>query len=318
VIADGELFAVYFSDRWQIGDAWTAELGWRWDKQGYTDTPNERQISPRFSVLHDLGERTDLRFGFGRYFQSQGIHELQVEDGVTQFATAQRTDQAVLGVQHRFSDHYSVRAEAYFRALRQLRPRFENVFDPLAVIPELEPYRVRIAPERGFARGVEVSVAYTGADELSWWASYVLSRVEDRIAGVDVLRSWDQRHAMQFGAAWDGGRWDLAAALNVHSGWPTTGVTLEGSSLAPVAVIGTRNALRLGSFASLDLRASRTAPLRVGSLDFFVEISNATDRANPCCGDFDLEEDSTGNLLLERDTEHWLPRLGSVGVVWKF
>ena len=318
VTADGELFAIYLSDRWEIGDAWTAELGWRWDKQGYTDTPNERQFSPRFSLLHEVGERTDLRFGFGRYFQSQGIHELQVEDGVTKFATAQRADQAVLGVQHRFSDRYSVRAEAYFRALRQLRPRFENAFDPLAVIPELEPDRVRIAPERAFARGLEVSVVYTGADELGWWASYVLSRVEDRIAGVDVPRSWDQRHAAQVGAAWDGGRWNFAGALNVHSGWPTTGLTFDGTDAAPAVIIGARNALRLDAFASLDLRASRTLPLRVGSLDFFIEISNVTNRANPCCGDFDLEEHSAGHVFLEQDTDDWLPRLGSVGVLWKF
>ena len=38
--------------------ATTAELGLRWDKHGYTDTPNERQLSPRLSVRHELTRGT--------------------------------------------------------------------------------------------------------------------------------------------------------------------------------------------------------------------------------------------------------------------
>jgi hypothetical protein len=317
VAPDGNQLAIYFSDRWEIGP-WTADLGWRWDKQGYTDTPNERQFSPRFSVLRPVGERTDLRIGLGRYFQSQGIHELQVEDGVTEFFTVQRADQAVIGLHHLFGDRYSARFEAYWKSLRQLRPRFENAFDPLAIIPELEPDRVRIAPERAFARGLEVSLAYDGPNALSWWASYVLSRVEDRIAGRDVPRSWDQRHAAKFGVAREAARWDFVATLSLHSGWPTTGLAFDQTNPQSPAILGERNSLRLGGFANLDTRASRTLPLRVGSLELFVELSNATARANPCCVDFDLEEDGSGDLLLEQSTEHWLPRLMSVGVLWKF
>lgn len=315
---DGDLLALYFSDRWEIGP-WAADLGWRWDEQRYMYNSNEQQFSPRFSVLRDFGERTELRLGLGRYFQSQGIHELQVEDGVTEFSTAQRSDQAVIGLHHRFGGRYSARVEAYWKSLRRLRPRFENVFDPLAVIPELERDRVRIAPERAFARGLEVSVAYDGPRELQWWASYVLARVEDRIGGADVPRSWDQRHAAQFGLARDTARWDFVAALNVHSGWPTTALVFDQADpAAPAAIIGQRNALRLGGFASLDVRASRTLPLRVGALDLFFEVSNATGRANPCCVDFDLEEGPLGRPFLERSTENWLPRLLSLGVLWKF
>jgi hypothetical protein len=93
--------------------------------------------------------------------------------------------------------------------------------------------------------------------------------------------------------------------LAYHSGWPTTGLTLERSPAGETTtVIGRRNALRLGSFASLDLRASREVLLRVGSLDVFVEISNATNRENPCCVDFDLDEAPTGELLEEETDMH--------------
>ena len=319
VTTTGEQIAVYASDRWQIGDAWLVELGWRWDGQDYADTPSDSQGSPRFGAVRQIGDRTQLRFGIGRYFQSQGIHELQVEDGVTQFGRALRADQAVIGLQHAFGERYSARVELYAKEYEQLRPRFENAFDPLALIPEIEPDRVRVAPESAVARGIELSLAYSGSGPFSWWASYVLARVEDRIDGDGVPRSWDQRHALQFGVAWDAADWSFVAALNAHSGWPTTSLTVDASdAAAPIAIVGERNAERLGSFATLDVRASRTVPLRVGSLDMFFEISNATSRENPCCLEFDLEDDAFGNLVLEQETDHWLPRLASVGVLWKF
>jgi hypothetical protein len=49
----------------------------------------------------------------------------------------------------------------------------------------------------------------------------------------------------------------------------------------------------------------------------FVEVSNATNRANPCCVDFELEEASTGELLAQ-ETEAWLPRVATFGVLWQF
>jgi outer membrane receptor protein involved in Fe transport len=202
--------------------------------------------------------------------------------------------------------------------LQRLRPRFENLFDPLAILPELEPDRARIAPDKAAARGVELSITYAAPQGLRWWASYVRARASDVVDGETVPRSWDQRDAAQLGLGYDSGNWDLGAVLGLHSGWPTTTLTLqEAPSGEMTAVIGRRNALRLGSFASLDLRASRRVPLRVGALDVFLEVSNATNRHNPCCGDFDLEEGDHG-VFLEHDTETWLPRLATFGILWQF
>lgn len=315
---DGEIVGAYVADRWQIGDATTAELGLRWDRYDYSGDANERHSSPRLSLRHELTSRTALRWSLGRYFQAQGIHELQVEDGVAAFQRAQRADQAVMSVEHRLGDRYLLRAEVYGKNLRRLRPRFENLFDPLAILPELEPDRVRVAPDSATARGLELSVAYAEPDGLRWWASYVRARATDVVAGEVVPRSWDQPHAVQLGAARESGRWELGGVLSYHSGWPNTGLTLGPSSSGGLsAVVGRRNAQRLGSYASLDLRASRPVPLRVGSLDVFVEVSNATNRDNPCCGDFDLEIDENG-VFLEQDTDTWLPRLATFGILWQF
>jgi hypothetical protein len=296
----------------------TAELGLRWDRYGYSDLPTERHASPRLSVRHELDSRTALRWSAGRYFQPEGVHELQIEDGVTTFFPAQRADQVVIGVERRLGEDYLLRAEVYRKSLERLRPRFENLFDPLAIVPELEADRARIAPERASARGLEVSITRTDPDGVRWWASFVRARASDVVNGETVPRSWDQRYAAQFGAEHDSGNWALGAVLGLHSGWPTTGLTLEESASGELrAVVGRRNSLRLGGFASLDLRARRRVPLRVGALDVFVEVSNAANRDNPCCGDFDLEERDDG-VFLEEETDAWLPRLATFGVLWQF
>jgi outer membrane receptor protein involved in Fe transport len=318
VSPSADFSGAYIADRWQITGATTAELGLRFDRYSY-DGSGERHVSPRVSVRHEVAEGTALRWSLGRYFQPQGLHELQVEDGVTKFYPAQRADHAVIGIEQRFGERYLLRAEVYRKSLNRLRPRYENLFDPLAIVPELEPDRTRVAPDEAAARGLELSVVYAEPERgLHWWASYVRARATDVVDRESVRRSWDQRHAAQVGIGRESARWDLSAALGYHSGWPTTGLMLEQSPAGEtIAVIGSRNALQLGSFASLDLRASRELTLRVGSLDVFVEVSNATNRENPCCVDFDLDEDASGEFL-EQETDLWLPRLATFGVLWQF
>jgi hypothetical protein len=49
-----------------------------------------------------------------------------------------------------------LRIEGYRKNYRRLSPRFENLFDPLVLLPELEPDRVRLDPSRARSEGIEV------------------------------------------------------------------------------------------------------------------------------------------------------------------
>jgi hypothetical protein len=195
-----------------------------------------------------------------------------------------------------------------------VRPRFENLYDPLGIMPELQADRVRLDPMRARAQGFELSVD-RARGAWNWWASYTLSKVTDRIGGRDEPRSWDQRHAFQGGVGWRDERWNFSAAASVHSGWPTTGLEL---GMNGDAVPGPRNALHLPTFASVDLRLSRTFDVRRGSLMAFVEISNAFNRRNICCVDWDIEEDDDGNPVLESSLDYWMPLLPAIGILWEF
>ncbi len=316
----GDALAAYLADRWQTGDNTALELGLRWDKQSYTDAGNNEQLSPRISLLHSWSKRTDLRFSVGRYYQSQAVNELQIEDAITRFSPAQRADQFIASIQHQLNSKYSIRAEAYYKRLGHLRRRFENLLDPLAIMPELKPDRIAIIPESARATGLELSLAFENDKGLSWWASYTLAKVEDRLLGAYVPRSWDQRHALQAGVLWHNEHWDLSMVLNGHSGWPKTGVLVAADSDIddPELTFASRNRERFAPFASLDLRVARRVPVKFGEMSWFFELSNATNRRNACCTDFELDEEAGPSpQLLQRD-EYWFPLLPAIGVLWEF
>lgn len=310
----GGSYSMYISDRWHVSDRSILEWGLRWDDQTYTDLGSDSQVSPRFSFMTRPWDNTELRFSVGRYFQSQPIQSLQVEDGISEFWPAQRADQIIAGVRYLTPNDTSIRAEVFVKEIRKLRPRFENLFDPLGVVPELQADRVRLDPSLAQARGFELSAdRTTGA--WNWWGAYTWSKVTDQIDGRNEPRSWDQRHAVQAGFSWHDEKWNFSAAASIHSGWPTTDLTLDDDG---IAMPGPRNAQRVPTFAGLDLRLSRTFDVRRGKLLAFVEVSNALNRRNVCCVDWDVDEDDDGNPILEQSLDYWMPLLPAIGILWEF
>jgi hypothetical protein len=314
----GASYAAYISDRWKLSARAMVEWGLRWDDQTYTELDSDAQLSPRISLMYRTSERTELRFSAGRYQQSQPIQSLQIEDGITRYSPAQRADHVIAGLQYLTSGDIAVRVEAFYKDIHRVRPRYENLYDPLGIIPELQADRVRIAPTRAAARGIEVSADRNTA-AWTWWASYTWSKVTDRIDGRDELRSWDQRHAVQAGIAWHSERWGFSLAAGAHSGWPTTslqlvevGVDGDGKPIYE-AIPGPRNGEQLPGFASVDMRLSRTFDVRRGRLLVFFEVSNLLNRRNVCCIDWDLGDDG-----LESSADYWTPLLPAIGVLWEF
>jgi outer membrane receptor protein involved in Fe transport len=319
----GGSFALYVSDRWRITPKTTVEWGLRWDDQAYTDLNSDAQFSPRLNFLYALNNKTELRLTWGRYHQSQRIEELQIEDDVTRFWPAQRSDHIIVGMRRLFEGNYSLRIEAFHKDMSRVRPRFENLFDPLGIIPEFQPDRIAIVPQNAESTGLEISIDRS-TGPWDWWASYTLAMTADRIDGQDVARSWDQRHAFQGGLTWSSEQWSVSLAGSVHSGWPTTDLELVEDGTEPngdpvyVAIPGPRNALSNDTFASIDFRVSKSFDLKRGSLLAFVEVSNVFNRKNICCRDWDITDDDAGNIELEHSYDYWLPLLPAIGVLWEF
>jgi len=79
------------------------------------------------------------------------------------------------------------------------------------------------------------------------------------------------------------------------------------------AIPGPRNAERLPTFSSVDVRLSRSFDVPRGRLLAFIEVSNVFNRRNVCCLDWDLDDSG-----LEYSLDYWMPLLPAVGILWEF
>lgn len=312
--------SAYWDTRVKLNARWTAQLGLRFDTQTYDSTGDGEQWSPRVGLLYSPSQGTELRVSWGRFFQSQGINELQVEDGVDHFHPAQHADHTIMSVSHAFESGIDLRVEGYRKDYRRLNPRFENLLDPLVLLPETEPDRVMIAPDSARSEGIELMFQLRPHGAWSGWLSYTWARARDRIDGSYVARSWDQTHAVNLGIVWAKGPWSVTVADTYHSGWPTTAFDVvpdAGGALSQVR-IGPRNAERLGDYNSFDLRIARTFVLGRGALDVYVEASNLFSQLNPCCVSYSTMQAPDGSLQLNKYIDHWLPLVPSAGILWRY
>ncbi|HXI13341.1 MAG TPA: TonB-dependent receptor [Thermoanaerobaculia bacterium] len=319
LVLSGSDIAAYVADRIRLTDRVIVEAGIRLDKQSYT--PDDGHVSPRLNVLFLHSDRTVLRAALGRFFQPQALDELQVEDGVTRFFPAQRSDHLLVGVDQQLRGGFTIRLEAYQKALSDLRPRFENLFDRLTIFPELRPDRTRVSPSSGKSRGVELLIRHGSGGPLSGWMSYTRSSVTDRVDGVDTPRSWDQRDAIGFSANYRRGeRWNFNLAGLYHSGFPTTRVVGTFINRKLGAVVGPMNAARFPAYHRVDLRVSRHLATSVGGFGFFVELFNVLNQENVTRVDgYDFTIDqSTGVVVSEAREMSVVGILPSFGVTYQF
>ncbi|HLF11951.1 MAG TPA: TonB-dependent receptor, partial [Gammaproteobacteria bacterium] len=313
----GHQYALYGSIRFSPTPRLTTDFGLRWDEQTL-DPTHGGSLGPRIGLRYRLADATYLRASWGRFHQSQSINELQVSDGIRHFWPPQSSDHTVIGLQHDFPGGINLRVEAYDKQLRRLRPRYENLLNPLTLLPELAPDRFEIAPSSANARGIELLISQSSPNQVGWWAGYSWSRARDRIAGEEVLRSWDQTHAVSGGASWETPKWNVGFALTYRSGWPTTPVAFDATGSIPLVVTGQRNSGRVDFYRSADLRVARTFAVQHGRLSAFLELSNAFGRSNRCCLEYQVEVDETDEPILELSSINYLPLIPSIGFVWNF
>ena len=309
---------IYGSVRFRPTAWMTLETGMRWDFQNYASDGLSEQFSPRMSAKFNLGVDTDLRVSAGRFYQPEGIHELLVTDGLESFQKVQFADHYILGLDHRFGDSgWDIRMEAFYKRIKDPKRRFENLFNPLVLLPEIATDRVEIAPTRAYAKGFETTIRYNPNADLNVWLSYTRSTAEDYLENRWQPRSWDQQHTAAGGAIWNIGAWSISAAMIWHAGWRTTELPDTVPSLDPLKL--RRNGKSLSPYFSLDARVSRTWTWSNQSLTLFVEITNLTGRKNIGAVEYSMEEDEdNGGYLVEREDVNLLPLVPSIGIQWKF
>lgn len=316
--ADGNAAGAFVAARYALAANFAVEPGVRFD---HATAADDRDWSPRLNAAWQLAPRTTLRAAWGRYVQSQGVHELAVQFGDDRYHPSEKAEHRVLGLEQLLPHGVNLRVEAYQRLTRDPRPQWFNRYDTYNIFPEAQPDRILLAPVRAEARGIEF-IARRRGRVFDWSTSYALARATQDLNTGTIPTARDQRHALYADITYRlGERWRFGAAWQYHTGWPVTAVNytlvpLANGGRASVRSFGPTLADRLPAYHRLDLRTSRAIPLRRGVLTVFVDVFNAYDRANPLA--YDYAPSVVNNTV--RDGKHarnMLPIVPTIGLSWE-
>ncbi|MBX9927987.1 MAG: TonB-dependent receptor [Gemmatimonadaceae bacterium] len=299
----------------------TLELGARADYHGWT---SQATVVPRGNVAVDLTPRTVLRAAWGVYAQAQGLQELGVLDGDSTFARAERSEQRVLSLEHRWQAGWTVRTEAFARRIQSPRPRWYNADGDIDLFPEGQNDRVRIAPDSARVAGVEALATFDrdGRVRATLWYSRLTGRA--RSGSVVTPRAFEEPHsgAIDVTLRRPSG-WSYAWAYTFHSGWPSIPGVYRLDTLAagqyrsqrvPPQPIFTD---RLPTYQRVDIRMSRRFVVRRGAVSVYGELFNLFARGNQRGWSYQRRITS-GRLFTTRTPEYFLGRLPTLGARWEF
>jgi len=305
---------VYASLEYELGSGLLVQPSVRWDVQSYYQGKSRNQVSPRLGLVYDLSEALRVRVSIGRFYQPEALHELQVLDGETRYFKAQKSDHFVLGIDWEGEKARFV-ADIYYKNYRNQKRRYENIFNPFVLLPELEPDRVQISPDKAFARGLDLDLSYSFSSSLNTTIRYSYMSAKDRLNDVWVPRRWSQKHTFNASLVWERASWIFAAAVTWHSGWRTSQLEIqyeEGALLAVEEVLNNKN---LGPYFSLDISARKHWDVGKTRIEIFTNITNLSDRKNEAGIDYDFEESEEGSGLLLLPDREFLPGLiPSIGI----
>ncbi|MCB1663450.1 MAG: TonB-dependent receptor [Pseudomonadales bacterium] len=307
----------YLTAQLKVSPKLTIQPGIRWDYQDYYFNGAAENTSPRIGVLYEINEELSVRASIGRFYQPEGLHELQVLDGLENYFRPQRSDQLITNIEWHPNDEFQLKAEVFFKGYRAQKTRYENLFNTFALQPHMERDRIAVKPERALVKGLELSANFNLSDSLSGQLRFSYLNAEDKIEGQWVPRRWSQRHTINTGLTWQRGSLILSSNLTWHTGW-------WGSSLPAAIPVGTQlslasvlNNTELRNYFSLDLSLRKSWQLTNAEITLSVDITNVFGRNNIAGVEYDVEE-VDGKYLFTRNEKKLLPLAPSLGIMIAF
>ncbi len=336
----GEQYTGYISTKFKITKRLIGETGLRYDQTTYT---NDKNWSPRASLVYGFNKTTFLRAGWGHYYQSEFINGLLVSYGETEFYKASHAIHYVLGFEHQFIKGINLRAEMYYKDVKNLSPILTNLRDHLESYPEARNDLVKIDFNGSKSKGVELFLRYDEGKKISWWLSYALAKATDDIKNIEyngllitrtgeVPRLNNQTHTVYADINYKPTKsWYFNMSWQLYYGWPRTNYTyryqtLDNGDLHFYAVHDEYNGTTYPPYHRLDLRINRAFETeKSGTITAFLHIINVYNRKNLKKYDLDARNDQgelsldiNGNYVPFGDNKYWLGILPVVGVKWDF
>ena len=312
----------YGGIQWQSNDTALADVGLRYDRRQYERLPaGDGHWSVRANFRQRLSEATMVRLAWGQTTQASIFDVMRAADGWIQPAPVRLLTQVNLSVEQTLGRHWLLRSALYDKRERSRYEINEDVFTPFALLPEIGVGDQVIATQGSHMRGFETRLESDRSRPLSGWLAYAWSKAEDKIAGVWVPRSWDQPNAVQLGARWREGPWQVSSLFSWHTGWPYTPLVATNTSgpnptLLAVA-LGPRNSARLASFVSLDLRLIWEHSLGGGLFQASLELNDVTNSKAVCCQNYSVVQRPDGTSQLIDTQGFWLGFAPALGIRWQ-
>jgi hypothetical protein len=310
-------------------DELTLKSGLRVERYGLT---GETVLDPRISASERVSSRVTLRQSMGIYHQPPIDADVD-PDGETHLG-ASRAVQTSAAVEVEAAPGTDVSVTAFYHDLRDLP--VDVVSAASQVIEGFEPttggvasisrefldaqfgsYTYRENRGRGRSFGAELLVSHRRGP-LTAWLAYTLAKAErsEHLTADGELLPYvvDQRHvATAVGTLPVGAHWRFGARLRLASGSPYTpvaGTYFHNEKAKFIAEPGPTFSERLPWFAQLDVRVDRVWKRPWGTLALFLDVQNATNRAN-------AEGVAYNHDFTERSYTLGLPILPSIGLEYR-
>ena len=299
------------------------ELGLRYQHASWV---GDNDWNPRVNLSYNLGESTTIRAGWGIFTQHHAIDKLNMVDEDYNYYGSESSMHYMIGLEHRFPIGINCRLDAYFKKLSDLRPRYISYRYNTDTSPENSHDRIRLEPDWGESKGIEIYLNQTIGDEFKWWFNYSYSIVRENINGKLLPREMDQRHAININISYQpDDLWAINLSWYYHSGWPYTQETVNIISQntdggynwtwAPGPIYGSR----FPAYHRMDIRVSRYIKVGDGRISLFLEVRNLYDQQNLRQYAYSkVTILSSDEYTFDKEPNYWLPRLPSLGISWEF
>ena len=268
-------YAVYADYSHPIG-AFTLIPGVRYERDGFSE---ESLVSPRFSAIWQIDQRTRAWLNGGLYYQAPQYLDLAA-DPANAHLKNERSTQAVVGVSRYLTDDLRMTAEGYYQKLSKLIVFNDRTTGVGLNTGKGKTYGMDFMVSKRMSNGWSASATY----------SYAHARHDDQLGEGEYPSDWDRPHSFGLLAAWDmSDRWSLSAKWRFASGRPSDAFVihndvLAGSTLPYLLRYSRENTLRnterLPAFHSLTLRADYHRRFGPVNMIAFLDFVNVYGRRN--------------------------------------
>jgi TonB family protein len=265
-------------------------------------------VQPRLSLRYAPSERASFKLAWGRYSQAPQVEDQSPVFGNPLLGTA-GASHYLASTQVNITAKISAETTAFYSRSNDLTVRNPSLAPLLG--------QALLANGEGRAFGAQFLLRRQLDRGFFGWVAFTVMRAERRDSADAPWRlfDFDQTHVLTALASYElGYGFDVGVRFRYATGFPRTpviGAYFDARRNLYEPILGTRNSIRIPTFAQLDVRLSKTFKLGATKAEVYADVQNVTDRDN-------AEELIYSQNYAQRSTIRGLPILPVVGARWEF